>query len=224
MIPDGESQGSPVSHAVLVAVFPVFIALLTVPLLLPQPIPVRLARYPTDAVLLWLLARPVVALAVTVDCRSVFGGMPDGLDARRYALLALVLPFATAVMYLFFRSEQRSSPDGGSRYWVVLVGAAVVGVFLLYTAELLVLVAAVTGTPVRVDGTLVTRLKALGGLLFLPLLPVAAYMDSRYLQTSGSDWQPNPGWQLALALCATLPLFLLVPVYVVHHLRRRAGG
>jgi hypothetical protein len=205
-------------------VLPVFVALLAVPLVLPQPIPVRLARYPPDAVFLWVAVRPVVAAVVYADCRAVFGGADDGLDPRRYALLALVLPFVTAVAYLYFRNERRPTRRSVSRYWVVLVAAAAFGTVLLYTAEVFVLAATLLGHPVELDATLVTRTKALGGLVLLPLFPVAAYMDSRYLHATAADWQPNPGRQLALALGAALPVFLLVPVYVGYHLRRRVAA
>lgn len=212
------------THPLILAILPVFIALVSVPLVLPQPIPVRLARYPPDAVFLWVVARPIVAAVVYADCRAVFGGVDEGLDATRYALLALLLPFVTTVLYLYFRNEQRPARGSISRYWVVLVAAAALGTVLLYTAEVFVLAATLRGQPIQLDSTLVTRTKALGGLVLLPLFPVAAYMDSRYLQATTADWQPNPGRQLALALCATLPVFLPVPLYVAHHLYRRLGA
>lgn len=208
-------------HALLVGTIPAFLALLAVPLILPRPMPALVVGYPRDAVVLWLLARPVVAGAVVLDCRIVSRiGTGAELDARRWALLALALPFVTAVRYLSVRHERVTERRRLSRRWPLAVLASLVGVPLLYAYELAHVTGLLTGTRILLHAQSLTATKLVGALL-LVALPVAVYTDGRYLRAAGARWQPNPGRQLGLALVALAPVALLVPVYVAYYLYRR---
>ncbi|MCU4925884.1 hypothetical protein OB905_07790 [Halobacteria archaeon AArc-dxtr1] len=162
----------------------------------------------------------VLALSLTIalfaDARSCREHSDWSPRPWIITLLALAsAPFAlapfVAVAYLYRRYEHLGATAGWSGWWLVVAASL--------AATLFGLVAAVVGIVLVIPGLLLTGAAVAGAVAF-GSFPIAIHQDAAYVDSRGSDWQPNPALYLGLAL-ASLFVAPLQPLLAGYYLWRR---
>lgn len=187
--------------------FPVFLTLTMVAVLGSTTSGLPAASLGLALVAMWGIGF-VVALAIPVVLYLDAKGL-QGHDAEwepnpvLYAVFGFLFSGLTLLHYLYKRQETFGTEPADSRWWYVAAGLVALAVLAMVASAVL------------------------GGLSFfatfaaLVLVPVALYMDSKYVRDADAGWQPNPTSQFGIGFVAIYTV-LGAPFYLGYYAFKRA--